>query len=290
MRERRSFVTWLLCFLRSVGDILWRPYVRLEPLDPLALAVLQAQALPQGAQAFQALSLQCIRDLRVLLDTHRRGEPIDPLKTASLAGLLSRRGIMGDAATRARALAQSGIVRGPTLADVERLPVIPQPAQREALRVLFAADELGAAVAFAGCPKKVAVALRRRMDEIMATMTPEVWGWKSLAPLAREYLASAPISEDDPAERLWSALAVLDQRDRDSRWSKAQRDDAELVRQRLAEGPANRVELAAILNGDPVRLGAALLVLGDTVVADPPESQPEDGSTLRRYVLKGGRS
>ena len=164
MRSRPSFVTWL----RSLSDILWRPHVRLEPLDPLALVVLQQQALTQGAQAFQALTLQCLRDLRVLLDAHRRGEPIDALKAASLAGLLSRRSIMGDVATRARVLVESGVVRGPTLADVERLPVIPLPAQREALRVLFAADELGAAVAFAGCPKKVAAALRHRMDEIMA--------------------------------------------------------------------------------------------------------------------------
>ena len=46
--------------------------------------------------------------------------------------------------------------------------------------------------------------------------------------------------------------------------------------------------LAAVVEGDPVRLGAALGVLGDAIASDPPQTQPEaDNGVPRRYFLKG---
>jgi len=70
-------------------------------------------------------------------------------------------------------------------------------------------------------------------------------------------------------------------------WTEENRRDAAALKARLQQGPANRHELAAVVQ-DPIRffMGIGCLAETEALEADPPFDQKEERGTPRRYWLK----
>ena len=148
--------------------------------------------------------------LEVLLRKYEAGQPVDRLQLAVLAGLVARAPGYAFALDSAAELVAADVLKGPRVADVQRLDFTGPAHSRRWREVVLLLDGLCAAQHFCSAGPQGRQALRQQIVALHRTALTFPQRWRSLAPLAREILCHTPPCEGDLALHLWQTLARLD--------------------------------------------------------------------------------